>query len=78
MISRPYYIIMIELGMEVMNLNGYLGVVAGSPRNGKWLVIDGNKVRRVREEHMREYDHEFARDVCGPWDHTPSSLEPQD
>ena len=34
---------MIELGMEVEDMNGYVGVVAGSPRNGncpafqKWL-----------------------------------------
>ena len=47
--SRPYYIAMIKLGMEVMNLDGYLGVVAASPRNGKWLVVDGNKSFRVRE-----------------------------
>ena len=56
---------MIELGMEVMNLNGYLGVVAASPRNGKWLVVDGNKSFRVREEEMREYDREIEdRIIC--------------
>ena len=57
---------MIELGMEVENLNGYLGVVAASPRNGKWLVVDGNKSFRVREEEMREYDREIEDRIC--WD----------
>ncbi len=55
---------MIKLGMEVMNLNGYLGVVAASPRNGKWLVVDGNKSFRVREEEMREYDREIEDRIC--------------
>ena len=57
---------MIKLGMEVMNLDGYLGVVAASPRNGKWLVVDGNKSFRVREEEMREYDREIEDCIC--WD----------
>ena len=57
---------MIKLGMEVMNLDGYLGVVAASPRNGKWLVVDGNKSFRVREEEMREYDREIEARIC--WD----------
>ena len=52
---------MIKLGMEVMNLDGYLGVVAASPRNGKWLVLtDEGRSVRVREEHIREDDHERA------------------
>ena len=48
---------MIELGMEVENLNGYLGVVAASPRNGKWLILkdDGREVRRAEHE-VREYE----------------------
>jgi len=56
---------MIELGMEVENLNGYLGVVAASPRNGKWLVLtdDGRSVR-VREEEIREYDDQY-QEWCG-------------
>ena len=49
-----------------MNLDGYLGVVAASPRNGKWLVVDGNKSFRVREEEMREYDREIEDRIC--WD----------
>ena len=57
---------MIKWGMEVMNLDGYLGVVAASPRNGKWLVVDGNKSFRVREEEMREYDREIEDRIC--WD----------
>jgi|TARA_Y100001937_G_scaffold53809_1_gene74287 hypothetical protein len=56
---------MIELGMEVMNLNGYLGVVAASPRNGKWLVLtDDGRTVRVREEEMREYDREIEDRIC--------------
>ena len=52
---------MIELGMEVENLNGYLGVVAASPRNGKWLILkDDGRTVRVREEEIREYDHDRA------------------
>ena len=47
-----------------MNLDGYLGVVAASPRNGKWLVVDGNKSFRVREEEMREYDREIEDRIC--------------
>ena len=56
---------MIELGMEVENLNGYLGVVAASPRNGKWLVLtdDGREVR-VSEEEVREYDDQY-QEWCG-------------
>ena len=57
---------MINLGMEVRNLDGYRGVVAASPRNGKWLVVDGNKSFRVREEEMREYDREIEDRIC--WD----------
>ena len=49
-----------------MNLDGYLGVVAASPRKGKWLVVDGNKSLRVREEEMREYDREIEDRIC--WD----------
>ena len=56
---------MIELGMEVENLNGYLGVVAASPRNGKWLVVDGDKSFRVSEEEIREYDDEYQQEWCG-------------
>jgi len=64
---------MIELGMEVENLNGYLGVVAASPRNGKWLVVtdDGREVR-VREDEVREFDpswdrHEELEDPAYHW-----------
>ena len=49
-----------------MNLDGYLGVVAAPPRNGKWLVVDGNKSFRGREEEMREYDREIEDRIC--WD----------
>ena len=56
---------MIELGMEVENLNGYLGVVAASPRNGKWLVLtDDGRTVRVREEDIREYDDQY-QEWCG-------------
>ena len=56
---------MIELGMEVENLNGYLGVVAASPRNGKWLILkDDGRTVRVREEEIREYDHDRAMRIC--------------
>lgn len=63
---------MIELGMEVENLNGYLGVVAASPRNGKWLVVDGDKSFRVSEEEVREFDpswdrHEEREDPAYHW-----------
>jgi len=63
---------MIELGMEVENLNGYLGVVAASPRNGKWLVVDGDKSFRVSEDEIREFDpswdrHEELEDPAYHW-----------
>lgn len=63
---------MIELGMEVENLNGYLGVVAASPRNGKWLVVDGDKSFRVSEDEVREFDpswdrHEEREDPAYHW-----------
>ena len=45
----------IELGMEVETESGYLGIVAGSPRNGKWLVVDGDRCFRMREEQIREH-----------------------
>ena len=56
---------MIELGMEVEDMRGYLGVVAASPRGGKWLILkdDGRMVRRAEHE-VREYepcDHDPAR-----------------
>ena len=58
---------MIELGMQVEDLRGYLGVVAASPRHGKWLILkdDGRTVRRAEHE-IREYepylhDHDPAR-----------------
>ena len=49
-------IIMIELGMYVEDMRGYLGMVAASPRGGKWLVLkdDGRTVRRSEHE-IREY-----------------------
>ena len=48
---------MIELGMEVEDMRGYLGVVAASPRGGKWLILkdDGRMVRRAEHE-VREYE----------------------
>ncbi len=59
---------MIELGMEVENVNGYVGVVAGSPRNGKWLILkDDGRTVRMREEHIREYDHERALEITRGW-----------
>ena len=56
---------MIELGMEVEDMRGYLGVVAASPRGGKWLILkdDGRMVRRAKHE-VREHepcDHDPAR-----------------
>jgi len=66
---------MIELGMEVMNLDGYLGVVVASPRGGKWLVQKENgHTIRVREEHMREYDREIEDRICGGED-SPAYLK---
>ena len=60
--SRPYYIAMIELGMEVEDMRGYLGVVAASPRGGKWLILkdDGRTVRRAEHE-VREYEPSLDR-----------------
>lgn len=48
---------MIELGMQVEDMRGYLGVVAASPRGGKWLILkeDGRTVRRADHE-VREFD----------------------
>ena len=67
---------MIELGMEVENVNGYVGVVAGSPRNGKWLILkDDGRTVRMREEHIREYDHGRALEITGHGDFLPSDLE---
>lgn len=56
--GRALLKVMIELGMEVENLFGSLGVVAGSPRDGKWLVVDPatGRERRIREEDMREVE----------------------
>ena len=58
---------MIELGIQVEDVRGYLGVVAASPRGGKWLILkdDGRTVRRAEHE-IREYelylhDHDPAR-----------------
>lgn len=56
---------MIELGMEVEDMRGYLGVVAASPRGGKWLILkdDGRMVRRAEHE-VREYepyDHAYEK-----------------
>ena len=67
---------MITLGMEVENVNGYVGVVAASPRHGKWLILkDDGRTVRIREEYIREYDHERALEITGHGDFTPSSLE---
>ena len=42
------------------DVRGYLGVVAASPRNGKWLVLtDEGRSVRVREEEIREYDDQY-------------------
>jgi hypothetical protein len=64
---------MIELGMQVEDVRGYLGVVAASPRNGKWLIIkdDGRAVRRAEHE-VREFDpswdrHEEREDTAYSW-----------
>ena len=48
---------MIELGMQVEDMRGYLGVVAASPRGGKWFILkdDGRMVRRAEHE-VREYE----------------------
>lgn len=48
---------MIELGMEVEDSRGYLGVVAASPRGGKWFILkdDGRMVRRAEHE-IREFE----------------------
>ena len=67
---------MIKLGMEVEYVNGYVGVVAASPRHGKWLILkDDGRTVRLREEYIREYDHERALESTGHGDFTPSSLE---
>ena len=67
---------MIELGMEVEDVNGYVGVVAASQRHGKWLILkDDGRTVRMREEYIREYDHERALEITGHGDFTPSSLE---
>tara|TARA_Y100001938_G_scaffold150696_1_gene242892 strand:+ start:916 stop:1113 length:198 start_codon:yes stop_codon:yes gene_type:complete len=52
---------MIELGMQVEDMRGYLGVVAASPRGGKWLILkkDGRTVRRADHE-IREYDESYC------------------
>ena len=67
---------MIILGMEVEDRTGYLGIVACSPRGGKWLIMkdDGRMIRRSEHE-IREYDHERALEITGQGDFTPSSLE---
>ena len=38
-------------------MRGYLGMVAASPRGGKWLILkdDGRTVRRSEHE-IREYE----------------------
>ena len=56
---------MIQLGMQVEDMRGYLGVVAASPRGGKWLVLkdDGRTVRRAEHE-IREFepnDHAYEK-----------------
>ena len=64
---------MIELGMEVEDSRGYLGVVAASPRGGKWFILkdDGRMVRRPEHE-IREFDpswdrHEEREDPAYSW-----------
>ena len=55
-------IIMIELGMYVEDMRGYHGMVAASPRGGKWLILKdaGRTVRRA--EHVgREYEPSLDR-----------------
>ena len=67
---------MITLGLQVEDVNGYVGVVAGSPRNGKWLILkDDGRTVRIREEYIREYDHERALEITGHGDFLPSDLE---
>ena len=53
---------MIQLGMQVEDVRGYLGVVAASPRGGKWLILkeDGRTVRRAEHE-VREFDPSWDR-----------------
>ena len=43
-------------------MRGYLGMVAASPRGGKWLVLkdDGRTVRRAEHE-IREYEPSLDR-----------------
>ena len=64
---------MIQLGMQVEDVRGYLGVVAASPRGGKWLILkdDGRTVRRAEHE-VREFDpwwdrHEEREDPAYHW-----------
>ena len=56
---------MIELGMYVEDMRGYLGMVAASPRGGKWLVLkdDGRTVRRAEHEicEFEPYDHAYEK-----------------
>ena len=56
---------MIQLGMQVEDVRGYLGVVAASPRGGKWLVlkVDGRTVRRAEHEirEFEPYDHAYEK-----------------
>ena len=44
------------------DMRGYLGVVAASPRGGKWLILkdDGRTVRRAEHE-VREFDPSWDR-----------------
>ena len=48
--------------MQVEDVRGYLGVVAASPRNGKWLIIKpaGRAARRAEHE-VREVDPSWDR-----------------
>ena len=55
------------------DVRGYLGVVAASPRGGKWLILkdDGRTVRRAEHE-VREFDpswdrHEEREDPAYHW-----------
>jgi hypothetical protein len=57
----------------VEDVRGYLGVVAASPRGGKWLILkdDGRMVRRAEHE-VREFDpswdrHEEREDPTFSW-----------
>ena len=43
---------MIQLGMQVEDMRGYLGVVAASPRGGKWLVLAAPSMRFVNTNLM--------------------------